>query len=357
MAQGRRRRMRRRPERRTDAAGGSAGIHGLHEVPGVGSARRGRTENRASSVGRRVVRRSSVVLYALRLGLASMLALVVAEPAAQAHHPTSGKSNRSSRWRPPVAQPLVTVSLESARDGALPSVRHRGSTFVAGEHGDRYEIRIGNNSAHRLEVVVSVDGLDAVSGRPGDFTSQRGYVIEPFGSVVIDGFRTSLQRVAAFRFASVGDSFAAKSGAAHNAGVIGVAVFKERAAPIARHHHAPKVAGASKKDGKARRSAPSRPGSATADAERSWSAPSRELGTRFGESRHSAVREVGFTRASARRPDFRTTLHYDSARGLQARGVPLVVDPVWHDTPPADTWPAARGERFSQPPPGWTGRR
>ncbi len=288
-----------------------------------------------------------------------MLALVVAEPAAQAHHPTSTKSHRSSRWRPPVAQPLVTVSLESARGGALPSVRHRGATFVAGEHGDRYEIRVDNNSAHRLEVVVSVDGLDAVSGRAGDFTSQRGYVLEPFGSVVIDGFRTSLERVAAFRFSSVGDSFAAKSGAAHNAGVIGVAVFKERAAPIARHRHTPKVAGGStaKKDRKSRPSAAPRPESSARDADRSWSAPSRELGTRFGESRRSAVREVGFTRANARRPDFRTSLHYDSERGLQARGIPLVVDPVWHDTPPADAWPSARGDRFSQPPPGWTGRR
>lgn len=259
---------------------------------------------------------------------------------------------------------MVSVSLESARDGVLPSIRHRGKTFVAGEHGDRYEIRVTNHSGHRLEVVVSVDGLDVVSGRPGDFTSQRGYVLPPFGSVVIDGFRTSLERVAAFRFSSVGESFAAQVGAPHNVGVIGVAVFKERPAAIARRRHAPR-AGASA-TGRPESRAPSsasrsKSKSESADAHRSH-APSRELGTRFGESRHSAVHEVGFTRADARHPDFRTTIHYDSARGLQARGVPirvepLVVEPQWRHTPPADAWPSARADRFSQPPPGWRGRR
>ena len=103
-------------------------------------------------------------------GLLSALAL--ASPAALAH--SSPKAKTARPWRPPVQQPLVTVSLESAQEGVLPMVRHRGKTFVAGEHGDRYEIRITNNGASRLEVVVSVDGLDVVSGRPGDFTRQRG---------------------------------------------------------------------------------------------------------------------------------------------------------------------------------------
>lgn len=290
-------------------------------------------------------RKTSQTLLA---GLAAALALTVAEPIASAHGPKRATKHASTRWRPPAKLPLVSVSVESAHGHALPAVRHRGRNFVAGESGDRYEIRVTNNSASRLEVVVSVDGLDAVSGRPGSF-SERGYVLEPFGSVAIDGFRTSLDRVAAFRFSSVGDSFAAATGAPQNAGVIGVAVFKERPARVVRRHRAA--------PGAAPKTEPLRKSAGRTSTTRGADAPSRELGTRFGESRDSAVREVSFTRASARRPDFRTVIHYDSARGLMARGVPMVVERPPIEPVPADAWPGARSDRFAQPPPGWTGRR
>src|SRR5690606_37225766 len=136
-------------------------------------------------------------------------------------------------WRP-VAAPPVSISIEGHDGRALPSVMHGGQMFVAGEQGERYEVRLTNNSGDRVEVVLSVDGRDAVSGRMADFRTQRGYVLEPFSSVSIDGFRTSLSSVAAFRFTSPGESFAGRSGTPGNAGVIGVAVFKERRQAIAR---------------------------------------------------------------------------------------------------------------------------
>jgi hypothetical protein len=47
--------------------------------------------------------------------------------------------------------------------------------------------------------------------------------------VEIDGFRQSVDTVAAFRFGSVRGSYAAqKTGDARNVGVIGVAIFNER---------------------------------------------------------------------------------------------------------------------------------
>lgn len=284
--------------------------------------------------------------------------MTLAEPAAMAHGP------RDWRPPPPVVQPAVSVSLESARGHALTTVRHHGKTFVAGEHGDRYEIRITNNTSSRVEVVVSVDGRDAVSGKLGNFATQRGYVLEPFGTAVIDGFRTSLQQVAAFRFSSVEDSFTGRLGTPQHAGVIGVAVFKEQPRRMARPHAvapAPKSASKSKKPGRA---APSGGSQAPSTSSRSgWSPPrdeaANELGTEFGEQRRSAVREVSFTRANARRPDFTTQLFYDSARGLAARGVPIEVEPVivHRPAPGPDAWPgAASNERFAQPPPGWRRR-
>ena len=62
----------------------------------------------------------------------------------------------------------------------------------------------------RVEAVVSVDGLDAVDGKPAS-VGKRGYMIPAFGDVTIDGWRTSLSTVAAFRFSSVRDSYAART--------------------------------------------------------------------------------------------------------------------------------------------------
>ena len=49
----------------------------------------------------------------------------------------------------------------------------------------------------------------------------------PFSTLTIDGFRQSHDAVAAFRFASVADSYAAQTGSSRNVGVIGVAFFSE----------------------------------------------------------------------------------------------------------------------------------
>jgi hypothetical protein len=294
------------------------------------------------------LRRALPVAFLLALCCTS--SVLVAEPAAWAH---GGRP-----WRPPtpVVQPAVSVSLQSEHGHALTAVRHRGQTFVAGEHGERYEILVTNNTADRIEVVVSVDGRDAVSGKLGDFTKQRGYVLDPFGSVVIDGFRTSLEQVAAFRFASVEDSFTGRKGTPQHAGVIGVAVFKEQPhhrLALGRAAAVPETEAAEPRDGGA--SKKSKDTKAPSSAHRSEAPrpePSNELGTEFGEQRWSAVREVSFVRANSRRPDFTTRIRYDSARGLAARGVPIEPEPVIvHRHGEPDAWPGASDDRFTQPPP------
>lgn len=297
--------------------------------------------------------------FALLLALSSAAGVSIAEPAAWAH---GGRP-----WRPPepVAMPAVSVTLVSDDGHALTSVRHRGQTFVAGERGERYELLVTNNTAGRVEVVVSVDGRDVVTGKPGDFTKHRGYVLEPFGSVAIDGFRTSLEQVAAFRFSGVEDSYTARKGTPQHAGVVGVAVFHERV-----HHHpmadeaiavpesAPSGAGGTRSSGNKSKDA-----KAPSATSRSRSAPARELsnelGTEFGEQRFSAVREVSFVRANHRRPDFTTKIRYDSARGLAARGVPIEPEPVFvHHHGEPDAWPGASSDdRFAEAPPPRRRRR
>ena len=83
--------------------------------------------------------------------------------------------------------PRVEIVDDAAR--ALPSFLHDGRRFVLATVGERYSLRIVNPTAGRVEAVVSVDGLDAIDGRPAGL-AKRGYLIAPFGDVTIDGWRT-----------------------------------------------------------------------------------------------------------------------------------------------------------------------
>lgn len=121
---------------------------------------------------------------------------------------------------------VVSVRLLDASGNPLPAFEVASRKYVVGESGDRYLIEIRNHSGERLEAVATVDGLDVVDGRPGSL-AKRGYVIRPFDTLQIDGFRQSTETVAAFRFGSVRDSYASKKGKGRNVGVIGVAIFNE----------------------------------------------------------------------------------------------------------------------------------
>lgn len=133
----------------------------------------------------------------------------------------------TSRSAFPVGSGFVEVGVRG-EDGRFITGYATGSdAFVPGYAGQRYSIVVKNQSPGRLEIVASVDGLDVVDGRPASF-AKRGYLVDPYGEVEIDGFRTSTSEVASFRFGSVGQSYAAKKhGDTRNVGVIGIAAFHE----------------------------------------------------------------------------------------------------------------------------------
>lgn len=278
----------------------------------------------------------------------------------------------------PQVQQEVSVSLETADGRPLNTFFHNGSMYVAGTMGERYNIRLTNNTPHRVETVVTVDGRDVISGQLGNYRKQRGYVIGPYGSVTVEGFRQSLDHVAAFRFSDLTASYSARRGTPQHVGVIGVAVFKERkrrvrrkkSKPIAtapRPYYEPYAgangANASAPEAEAAPRAPSAKKSAGrasvgGSADASTSAPTggfapapapRQLGTQYGETRHNSVREVTFKRRRKFRPDSVFTVYYDSHEGLRARGVP-VDPPHYHPLPyPSNPQPFPEG-RFAPPP-------
>ena len=110
----------------------------------------------------------------------------------------------------------------------LPTYAMKDRYYVQGNASERYTIHITNPTPNRVEAVVSVDGLDVVDGESGDLR-KRGYIVPGYGDVRIEGFRTSLEDVATFRFSSVDGSYAGQKGKARNVGVIAVAIFEETA--------------------------------------------------------------------------------------------------------------------------------
>jgi hypothetical protein len=271
--------------------------------------------------------------------------------------------------------------LEGLEGAVLPTFVQAGTTYVLGEPGDRYNIRVQNPTAERVEVVVTVDGRDAISGDVGDYVAERGYLIEPWGSLLIEGFRRSLEEVAAFRFTGRGGSYSARRGTPQHVGVIGVAVFPEKLRPPVpvwrpRRRYQPEseyrapAASPRPVDGDApraqgSRSAPSAPKAASgtyrddappskrksesADARGSAAGPSN-IGTEYGERESSSVVEVAFERRSPTHPAIVLRLRYDDYNGLTARGIDLSsLGYAYHDDDEPQPFPYSQS-RFAPPP-------
>ena len=291
-----------------------------------------------------MLRRSLPLVLLAGLGIVAF----AASDSAQADESPAGRRPGwrpppGDRWRPPPVQAQFQAELIDENMSALPAFFHNGKKFVMGNMGQRYRIRVSNPTSQRVEAVVSVDGLDAIDGQTAS-TSKRGYVVPAFGSVTIDGFRTSMDSVAAFRFTTVSDSFAGRTGQDRNVGVIGVAIFREKVEqPI---ELAQPQAAAPRTKGAAPRADESRSSAAKKPTDRPG------LGTQFGEQHQSRVRQTTFIRES-QSPTSTVEVRYNDRAGLRAMGI-AIPDPgaVEDDVAireSATPFPADR--RFAQPPP------
>lgn len=201
---------------------------------------------------------------------------------------------------------LVDVSVVDRTTGERLTVYwHDGERWVAGTPGHRYSVSVRSLSGGRTLNVVSVDGVNVVSGETAAW-GQTGYVLSPWESYNILGWRKSRERVADFVFTRVDDSYAARTGRPDDVGVIGVAVFRE-AAPPAVLNEAPA-------DQARAAPAPATPG------ERGELQSEQRLGTGHGPSEASHVRTTDFERAQAQ-PDQVIAIRYDRRERLVAMGV------------------------------------
>jgi hypothetical protein len=127
---------------------------------------------------------------------------------------------------------LADVTVTDRSTGAtLPVHYHRGEYWVAGVPGAKYAIDIRNASGARVLAVTSVDGVNVVSGETAS-TAQTGYVFSAWQRYGITGWRKGNDAVAAFEFTASPNSYAERTGRPRDVGVIGVALFRERVAPV-----------------------------------------------------------------------------------------------------------------------------
>jgi hypothetical protein len=269
-----------------------------------------------------------------------------------------------SPWRRRIAPapPPYRVTLEALSGAALPTFQQAGSSYVLGEPGERYNIRVHNPTSERVEAVVTVDGRDAVSGEVGDYVAQRGYLIEPWGTLLIEGFRRSVNEVAAFRFTGAGRSYSARRGTPQHVGVIGVAVFPEKARPPAplrnvrpryspeSEYRAPPPSAPRATDASSGQATRAREAFGDDSAPEKRKGGASNIGTEYGETRDSSAVEVAFERRSPTHPVAVLRVRYDDYDGLQARGIDLSsLRYAYGDEPEPEPFPLSRSG-FAPPP-------
>jgi hypothetical protein len=243
----------------------------------------------------------------------------------------------------------------------LPIYRYRGESWVAGRPGARYSIMVQNHRGERLLAVTAVDGINVLSGETGAW-GQSGYVFSPGERYEIAGWRKSNAEIAAFNFTSAANSYAERTGRPANVGVIGVALFLERPAPVQSYipfdrRSEQSSAGEERSDSELIGGLPSSRGQAAPSAPRlaevspnaaqTNMVQAQKLGTGHGAREASYVQNTTFDRLSTT-PNEIIKIRYDSYENLVAMGV-VATHPAWQTPNP---FPDSSKQSYVPDPPG-----
>jgi hypothetical protein len=260
------------------------------------------------------------------------------------------------------AAAMGSIEIVSRADGrTLPVYRQDGREWIVGTPGQEYGIRVCNTTGGRVLAVMSVDGVNIVSGETAS-PSQSGYVLSANECYEIDGWRKSHSTTAAFYFTELPDAYAARTGRPDNVGVIGVAFFREKpprvawkdpakiaatppAEPVARQDAGAPAAPATSAEAQANDAARERRESAAASAPMPAPAPMAKIGTGHGRYEQSYVQNTRFERESAT-PNLTLAINYDRRENLVAMGV---LPPPWASRN-VNPFPAGPGRFVPDPP-------
>lgn len=186
------------------------------------------------------------------------------------------------------------------------------NTYIEGRQGSPFIIGLHNNSYERVYMVVSVDGLATTDGKAASSNSV-GYVIDSYSSYPINRWYDN-------RLFGFGDSrsHVQRTGKkTDNVGAIGVLVFREKPVVI----HAFNAAQYDDTEWK--------PYASTTDASWQYHPPTTTAGNESltFDNLLLNIDKIGsyddFVKRDPDNPDSFMTINYDSARGLEKRGIKL----------------------------------
>lgn len=123
----------------------------------------------------------------------------------------------------------VQLSILTEYRKIIPLYNTKNNQYLLyGKENERYIIFLRNTGSQKIyEAVITVDGLDVISGTAGSYQN-RGYLLRPGDTLLVEGFRKNDQQVAAFRFSAPDEGYVNYNvqGDKKNIGVIGVALFE-----------------------------------------------------------------------------------------------------------------------------------
>lgn len=269
---------------------------------------------------------------------------------------------------------------------------HNGNFFVEGRTNSNYELRVRNNSPERIMAILSVDGLGVIDGKVAGADSS-GYIVEPWQTLSVPGWKVDGATAAKFQFGSASGSYSNRtSRGKKNVGVIGMMVFRPKYVPPV-NNWSPTFTYTSIGGGLTTSSQPmwnTMLGSSVSNCVSgsgldvdsiggvAMAAPSgaatmrtaninnasvvghnaipkttQNLGTEYGDATTFQTTQTTFEKRDPNYPDALLAVYYDDANGLEARGILL---PYRNSSPQAfPTYTSSNSaSNFASPPPGWT---
>ncbi len=107
-------------------------------------------------------------------------------------------------------------------------LRKGGAVYVEALKGREYALRVTNPLGVRVGVALSVDGLNTIDATHRDAASAVKWVLEPYQTIVLEGWQVSSSDARRFVFTGERDSYGAALGKTEDLGVIEAVFFPER---------------------------------------------------------------------------------------------------------------------------------
>ena len=235
---------------------------------------------------------------------------------------------------------------------------HNGNTYIEARAGTEYSIKIKNSGYNRKLAVITVDGINVITGEPQPESIGQGYIVRAYDSLDIKGFRKDMSSVGAFKFCSKGKSYCNDQGLAGNNGVIGVRIYDEKIVPpqiyyrstipITRSIHSKGMFDNNDlmcKSSFGSASNNTMDSNITCSYSSNTSSPDFDLGTTWGKKIDDNVVNVEFDAVESSAET--CTIYYDTKENLEGIGIVFKKEKEVN-------FPKAFGA-FAKPPKGWKG--